>query len=195
MTFENWKATFDYAGSIVLLEGKREVKAKDIPLLQALGKFLAENTEHIIFRSGNAAGSDQHFSDGVASVAASRLEVITPYTDHRKTTNRAYRTYPLDNINVAEEPEVIYHSKAHKKTAGLVDKYIAGDKGRFAIKAAYILRDTVKVVGTSTIPQAAFGIFYDDLDAPEQGGTGHTMRVCDECNVPRINQEVWMNWL
>lgn len=195
MTLNELKERFDHPGSIVLLEGKRKVAPEDQPKLIAIGKLLAEQTKHIVFRSGNAAGSDQFFSEGVAAVDKTRLEVITPYAGHRKTTNKAYRTHALDELNIASEPEVIYHSKSHKKMAGLVDRYIAGDKGHYAIKAAYILRDTVKVLGTKDIPPATFAIFYDDLNDPIQGGTGHTMRVCDDHNVPRIDQGVWMGFL
>jgi hypothetical protein len=72
---------------------------------------------------------------------------------------------------------------------------VAGKKDRFTSKAAYIIRDTVKVVGTKSIPPADFGIFYDDLAAPMQGGTGHTMRVCIERQVPLIDQRTWFGWL
>ncbi|TVQ78373.1 MAG: hypothetical protein EA358_05150 [Flavobacteriales bacterium] len=195
MTLAECIERIDHPGSIVLLEGKRKVAAEDQVRLVELGKLLAAQTKHVVFRSGNAAGSDQFFSEGVASVDKTRLEVITPYAGHRKTTNQAYRTHALDDINIAEEPEVIYHSKSHKKMAGLVDRYVAGDKGHYAIKAAYILRDTVKVLGAKNIPPATFAIFYDDLNDPMQGGTGHTMRVCDEHGVPRIDQRVWMGFL
>jgi hypothetical protein len=39
-------------------------------------------------------------------------------------------------------------------------------KDRFAIKAAYIIRDTVKVTGTNSGIQLIL-LFYDDLDNPK----------------------------
>lgn len=72
---------------------------------------------------------------------------------------------------MANEEDVIYQSKNNEKTKGLIDQYIAGDVNKNTIKAAYIIRDTVKVIGTSTIKPANFGIFYDDLKAPQTGGT------------------------
>ena len=124
-----------------------------------------------------------------------RLQVITPYSGHRKKSNVAYETFALDELNIAEEPEVIYQSKGNKKVEKLVDQFVAGEKHRNSIKAAYILRDTIKVIGTKAIPPTTFGIFYDDLNHPQTGGTGHTMEVCAQNNIPLIDQRVWMEWI
>lgn len=52
------------------------------------------------------------------------------------------------------------------------------------------------VTGTKAgILPAYFAIFYDDLKKPQQGGTGHTMLMCKEKNVPFIDQRTWMKWL
>ena len=195
MTLSEFILQFDKPGAIVLLEGKREVLEADQQKLTALGRMLAEKTQKMIFRSGNAEGADQFFSDGVTSVNPKRLQVITPYTNHRKKTNHAYETFSLEDINIAEEPEVIYQSKRNKKTEKLVEKYAAGDKNRYTIKAAYIIRDTVKAIGTYGIKPATFGIFYDDLSNPKTGGTGHTMDICVVNNIPVIDQQIWFNWL
>ena len=82
-----------------------------------------------------------------------------------------------------------------KKTDKLVEKYVAGARDKYSIKAAYIIRDTIKAIGTDEIKPASFGIFYDDLDNPKEGGTGHTMNVCEENNIPIIDQRVWFKWL
>jgi len=163
--------------------------------LKALGKLLASKTKNIIFRSGNAEGSDQLFSDGVNTVDNKRLQVITPYSGHREKTNQAYETISLDDINLVAEPEVIYQSKSNKKTEKLIDKFVSGDKNRYTIKAAYIIRDTIKAIGTDEIKPATFGIFYDDLDNPMTGGTGHTMNVCEQNSIPIIDQKIWFKWL
>lgn len=195
MNLQEFKDRFDYDGSIVLLEGKRDILENDKEKLIALGNLIASSTSKMIFRSGNAEGADQYFSEGVALVNKARLHVITPYSDHRKKTNPAFQTFPLDQMNMANEADVIYQSKNNKKTKGLIDKYIAGDINRTTIKAAYIMRDTVKVIGTSTIKPASFGIFYDDLNNPQTGGTGHTMKICILNKIPLIDQRTWFKWL
>ena len=156
---------------------------------------IANHVFTMTFRSGNADGSDQLFADGVTSVDNKRLQVITPYSGHRQKTNQAYETISLDDINIAAEPEVVYQSKSNMKTEKLIDQFVAGKKNRLTIKAAYIIRDKVKVIGANEIKPATFGIFYDDLDDPLNGGTGHTMNVCKQNNIPIIDQKVWFNWL
>jgi hypothetical protein len=195
MTLQEFIKKFDNLHSVVLLEGKRNVLDVDKEKLTALGSLLASTTKNMVFRSGNAEGSDQLFSDGVTAVDNKRLQVITPYSGHREKTNQAYETISLDQINLTAEPEVVYHSKSNKKTEKLIDKFISGDKNRYTIKAAYIIRDTIKAIGTDEINPATFGIFYDDLDKPKEGGTGHTMKVCEQNNIPIIDQKTWFKWL
>ena len=52
-----------------------------------------------------------------------------------------------------------------------------------------ILRDTIKAIGTDKIRPTTFGIFYDDLEKPKTGGTGHTMIICEQNNIPIIDQK------
>jgi hypothetical protein len=195
MTLNEFIEQFDHDDAIVLLEGKRNVLDEDKEKLKSLGKLLASNTTKMKFRSGNADGSDQFFSDGVTEVDHKRLQVITPYDGHRKKTNHAYETISLDDLNIAEEEEVVYQSKGNKKMEKLIDQFVSGDKNRFSIKAAYILRDTIKAIGTDKIKPTTFGIFYDDLEKPKTGGTGHTMIICEQNNIPIIDQRIWFNWL
>ena len=195
MTLKEFIKQFDKPNSIVLLEGKRKVLEADKEKLTALGKLLASKTKNMTFRSGNAEGSDQLFSDGVTAVDNKRLQVVTPYSGHRKKTNQAYNTISLDNINLVSEPEVVYQSKSNKKMEKLIDKFVSGDKNGYTIKAAYIIRDTIKAIGTNEIKPATFGIFYDDLDNPKTGGTGHTMNICEQNNIPIIDQNIWFKWL
>ena len=195
MTFDEFIKQYDFENSIVLLEGKRNVPDEDRGKLIELAKLLVAKTSKMIFRSGNAEGSDQLFSDPISLVDNKRLQVITPYSGHRQKSNQAYKTYSLDNINLAAEPEVIYHSKSNKKTEKLIDQYVSGNNNRYTIKAAYIIRDTIKAIGTDEIKPATFGIFYDDLTNPKTGGTGHTMNVCLENNISIIDQITWFTWL
>jgi len=195
MTLKDFIKKFDKDNSIVLLEGKRNVLDADKEKLKELGKLLATRTTRMTFRSGNADGSDQLFSDGVTEVDNKRLQVITPYAGHRQKTNQAYETISLDDINIAAEPEIVYQSKSNKKMEKLIDQFVSGDKNRYTIKAAYIIRDTIKAIGTDEIKPATFGVFYDDLDNPMSGGTGHTMNVCKQNNIPIIDQKIWFKWL
>lgn len=195
LTLQEFIQKYDYHGSIILLEGKRAVRSEDKPKLIAIGKLLASMTTHVLFRSGNADGSDFLFTSGVCEVDPTRVEVITPYTGHRQKTNLAGKTIALDTVSLADEHEVIRLSKIHKTTIGLVNSYLAGAKDRNSIKAAYIIRDTIKAVGTAEIGPASFGVFYDDLSNPQTGGTGHTMHVCIQENIPLIDQQVWFGWL
>lgn len=195
MTLAEFIKNHDHENAIVLLEGKRDVLAEDTDLLFQLGKTLAEKTKRMKFRSGNADGSDFYFSSGIASVDYKRLQVITPYSGHRKKTNQAYETISLDEVTLTGEQEVILQSKGNKKTEKLVDQYVSGARDRYSIKAAYIIRDTIKALGTNDIKPATFGIFYDGLDNPKSGGTGHTMKVCEQHNIPIIDQTTWFNWL
>lgn len=195
MTLNDFISKFDTENTIVLLEGKRSVLTKDQHKLFSLGKLLATRTSKMIFRSGNAEGSDQFFSEGVAAIDYKRLQVIIPYSGHRQKTNKAYNTISLDDIKIASDREVVMQSKNNKKTEKLIDKFISGDKNKFTIKAAYIIRDTIKAIGTNEILPASFGIFYDDLENPMTGGTGHTMSVCKQNNIPFIDQSIWFHWL
>ena len=195
MTLLEFISTFDTEGSIVLLEGKRKVSPVDEANLTALGKLLAQKTKYIQFRSGNAPGADALFTSGVASIDANRIELILPYNAHRKKEAKSYKRHSLENIPLVNEQALIYETKKNKKMARLVDKYLQGDRDQYAMKAAYILRDTVKVIGTTEIPGIRIGIFYEDLENPGQGGTGHTINVCQSNGIPVIDQGTWKHWL
>lgn len=196
MLLSEFTKKFSPENSIILLEGKRNVFENDKPKLIALGKLLATQFPNTIFRSGNATGADYYFSKGVLLVAPERLQVITPYDNHREKQNNAYDTISLDQIDLVNEEKIIYESKNNKKTKSLIDKYIGGSRDRFSIKAAYIIRDTVKVIGTkSGVLPIRFAFFYDDFDNPKTGGTGHTMTVCEMNNIPYLTQDVWEKWI
>ena len=195
MTLQDFITTHDRPGAITLLEGKRSVAPEDAPKLRSLGRMLAERTLHMQFRSGNAKGADHHFSLGVADVNAARLQVVVPYTSHRNASNLAARTYSLDDVDLLQEPELVYATRETRSMASLVDGYVSGKRGMPYLKASYLLRDTAKVLGARGIPPAGFAIFYDDLAAPGQGGTGHTMRVCVAHGIPMVDQRSWFSWL
>ena len=198
MTLEKFIRLFDREGMIILLEGKREVLPQDTHLLVAIGRLLAEKTKWTIFRSGNAGGADTYFKEGVVSVDPKRFQAIVPFDEHMKSVKEgavSYDRISLDSINLAKEQNVLYESKRNKKKVGMIDSYLKGADPQN--KGAYIIRDTLKVTGAPRhgILPASFGIFYDDLRKPKDGGTGHTMTVCDNQQVPYIDQRVWINWL
>ena len=195
MTLKEFLSKYDYPGSVILLEGKREVGERDKDKLVALGRLLAGESTKMIFRSGNAKGADEYFSKGVASVSNERLQVITPYEGHRRKSNIATDTVSIDDIDLVEETNVVNLSLRNKKTEKLVKKYVSGTKNRLTQKAAYILRDTVKVTGTKNIVPASAGIFYDDIANPASGGTGHTMDICKHNGIPVLDQTIWFHWL
>lgn len=63
-------------------------------------------------------------------------------------------------------------------------------------RAAYLLRDTMKVMGFSDVfASPTVALFYVDPEDPEAGGTGHTVRVCRHQGVPYVFQDVWMDWI
>lgn len=195
MSLKEFIERYDREDSVILLEGKRKVSAADKKKLTALGKLLATSTSKMLFRSGNAEGSDYYFSKGVASVDPTRLQVVIPYSGHRQKFNLATETIALDKVELNFDSEVIIASKVNKKNQNLIDRYLSGERDRNSIKAAYIIRDTVKALGTDTVSPATVALFYDDLENPKEGGTGHTILICEENNIPHINQKVWMGWL
>ena len=196
ITFQDFLSAYDHPGTIILLEGKRKVLPGDEPFLMALGEKLCREMKFARFRSGNAPGSDELFAQGISKSEPARMEVILPYSGHRNKSNQGYATHALDEINLASEPEVTYQTKINKRNSKFIDDFVGGESNRITIKAAYLLRDTVKVTGTNSgIPKATFAIFYDDLENPWQGGTGHTMMVCKNTGVPFINQTVWKSWV
>lgn len=77
----------------------------------------------------------------------------------------------------------------------MIDDFASGNINQYTIKAAYIIRDTIKVLGIKDMLPASIAIFYDDLNKRVQGGTGHTMNVCQQNNIPFIDQETWFQWL
>lgn len=88
-------------------------------------------------------GPDQLFSQGASIIDCSRLQVITPYTGHRKKTNLAKHTISLDEVAIVEATGVIYQPKSNKKTENLIDQLVAAKRNNLTINAAYFIRDTI----------------------------------------------------
>ena len=166
MNLQQFIDEYNYPGAVILLEGKRNVLSEDVRWLKNLGYLLAKRMPLATFRSGNAPGSDAYFAEGVSLIDAARMQVIVPYSGHRKQSSDGYQIYSLDDIAIAAEPEVLYHSRQNKSHEKFVDRYAAGNRDRYTIKASYIIRDTVKVVGAEGIAAATFGSFTTTCPIP-----------------------------
>jgi hypothetical protein len=180
---------------VVLLEGRRSIPAVDARAAQRFAARLACEFPRLLFRSGNAEGSDEAFSAGVADVDASRLQVVAPYPTHRKKVRYDDATYesPAALSKVQEEAVVASTIAATPRNKTLIDR--RATPGRLAAKAAYLIRDTMKVIGHSdNFPRPICALFYVDPSDPEAGGTGHTIRVCRQHSVPFAFQDSWARW-
>lgn len=187
---------YDNPQTVVLLEGKRVVAPNDKQRIAELGHILSHNTKHIVFRSGNADGADNYFSKSfLGKDLLERFEVVVPYNGHRRHSN-PFRTINLEDLHLTQDCDLVVQSKTHKSLKRLIELYVSGERNKLSYKAAYILRDTLKVLGLpeSGIAPASFALFYDDLSNPRKGGTGHTMNICEMNNVPFITQDIWMKW-
>ncbi len=182
---------------VVLLEGTRELPASTAPFLTALATHLARTFPHARFRTGNAKGSDEAFAAGVASVDATRLEFVLPYSTHRsKQRPTESPVTAIDDISSARVQEVVDATLQASPQYERVAVNYRHDKThpRQRATAQLILRDTLKVTGTEDMPRPVAGIFFVHAADPDRGGTGHTMRVCRAQGVPVINQFHWLEW-
>jgi hypothetical protein len=197
MTFSDFnRLVVNQPDGVVLLEGRRSIPPEDYKQATELARHLATNFPHLRFRSGNAEGSDQAFSEGVAQVDAGRLQIVAPYESHRKSVRYADALYDSPaSMSKVQKDEVAYKTiNATPKNKGLIEKRSA--KGRLAAKAAYLIRDTMKVIGHSdTFTKPLCALFYVKLDDPLEGGTGHTIRVCHQEGVPVAFQDSWSQWI
>lgn len=186
----------DLESQVILLAGKRIVAPKDEIKLIRLGELLANWLPDCKFRSGNARGSDELFIKGVCKVDPECVELILPFPGHRKDASKNLYALTLDDFDLVGEPEAVYQTRSMTNKQ-MIDSYMEGSRDQFALKASYLIRDNIMVIGSEKLglKKASFGIFYDDLEKPSQGGTGHTMRFCTLNKVPFIDQKTWMSWL
>ena len=189
------KLTESTENPVILLEGRRKVKSDDKAKLTAFAYNLAVAFPNVTFRTGNADGSDTLFAKGVAEVDPSRIQYVVPYPGMKKKNRfEGAEVLSLDQIDKVEEEKVEYlTSRQSEKTASMIDYAKKNPTGMMAAKSKYLLRDTLKVTGSATgnysPPVAAF--FYIDTDDKYAGGTGHTIKVCEELDVPVYTQLDW----
>ena len=182
----------------VLLEGTRSLPNAEREELVRLAQLLARRYPAARFRTGNASGADEAFAEGVAVVDPTRLEYVLPTAGMRRKS-RVPGAYAMSLRDVPEIRGVAqWTNRATPRNERLVDRYLDdGGRSRLSAKAAYLLRDTVKVVGSTTLalPAATAGVFYANPSDPMKGGTGHTIRVCRDHGVPVVLADVWRGWL
>lgn len=182
--------------AVILLEGRRGISEAEALAARDFGEFLARRFPALRFRSGNAEGADQAFSDGVAKVDARRLQIVAPYASHRKKNRNPAVVYSSpDDLSPEQVEEFIKKTAAASpKIARLLNRW--KDGGALAVKATYLLRDSMKVLGHSEeFPKPICGIFFTDPSDPMAGGTGHTIRVCQQESVPVLFQTDWLKWM
>jgi len=181
---------------VVLLEGKRNIPQSDAVAATALAIALASKYPMLRFRSGNAPGADQAFSEGVAQVDPLRLEIVAPHEGHRRKHRIKGASYSATSIVVAAEEAVLADKtiKATPRNRSMIEN--RDSNRRLGAKAAYLIRDTLKVAGSNSgLEKPICGIFYVDSGDPLSGGTGHTIRVCRNEGVPVVFQKDWMDWI
>lgn len=187
---------------VILLEGIRKLPSDKFNTLSALARKLATDFPSAIFRTGNAKGADKAFAQGVNEVDPSRLQCVLPDGSLRKQQlHHLNYAVPFEKVSKVEEPAILYETrKATPAYSSLLKVYEGREtvpNERLVAKSKYLLRDTLKVLGSQELglAKATVGIFYVNLDDPWSGGTGHTMRVCRNHGVPILDQRVWMEWL
>ena len=196
MTFQEFSALVEETpDGVILVEGRRSIPADDAVFAERLARGLALKFSRLCFRSGNATGSDEAFSGGVASVDPSRLEIVAPYADHRKNERHAGAFYTSPEILTPEqardiESQSIQASPQNRRIIGM-----RGKKGPLGAKADYLVRDTMKVIGVpGRFAKPICALFFVNLADPMEGGTGHSIRVCQQEGVPVIFQDKWGAW-
>lgn len=181
---------------VILLEGRREISGEDARRATAMAVILANRFPRLRFRSGGAAGADEAFAAGIAEVDAHRLQIVLPYATHRQQARFGAAQYDSPASLTPEQEERIAAKTiaASPRNKGVVLR--RAEKGKLAAKAAYLIRDTMKVTGHSAaFPKPLFALFHVNLAEPASGGTGHTIKVCMQENVPFVFQDIWYKWM
>lgn len=182
--------------AVILLEGTRKLPETDAPKLTALAQQLASGFPNMIFRTGNATGSDEAFAQGVAAVDVQRLQYVLPHPSMGK--KRLIAAAPcISLVDLPQQELDFLIAKTLEATPNykyLIDCYQKGIKNRHAESAKLLIRDVLKVYGSASLgfPPADAAIFYVNFENPKGGGTGHTVRACVQRQIPFFTQLQWM---
>ena len=125
---------------------------------------------------------------------------MLPYRQMRRSNiHPQSEILTLEDIPASEEQTLFDQTiNATPTYKGLINLYAkARKRNKYTVRAFYLLRDTLKVIGSQSLglPPASLGIFYTDPVNPLKGGTGHTIRVCNQNKAPVFFQETWVGWL
>ena len=193
------QAVLESTGAVVLIEGRRGLPAGLHDQLHAVGTWLARSYPRAIFRSGNAEGSDTAFADGVVSVDPARMQYVLPSPGMGK--KRRHPDSPVYSLSDVPKPVIEQlcdrSADATPNNRRLAEAACGRIKsGYLAGRGRYLLRDTLKVVGSASLElrPASLALFYVDLTDTEAGGTGHTIRVCRQDSVPVVFQDRFLAW-
>ena len=184
---------------VLLLEGVRDLPPEHRPKVVALGRLLANRFPRVMFRSGNAEGTDTAFAEGVCAVDPARMEyVVTHEGMGKKRRQPGARATALTQLSsLARDRLGDFTVAASPEAERLVRIYREhGSNTRLGAKAPYLLRDTLKVKGAPELglAPATVGVFYMNMTDPFSGGTGHTVRACMLTGIPYANQMQWWTW-
>lgn len=183
---------------VILLEGTRRVPEALRPRLSKFARLLAEELPHAIFRSGNAEGSDDAFAQGVAEVDPRRLQLVLPTPGMGRARRPAGAVcHALDELPLGEkEPLIQACTAASPENRRLFELYLRSLSGTPAYsKSLYLVRDGLKVLGSPALglAPASVAIFFVDESNQSSGGTGHTIRLCQQRSVPVLTQRDWLS--
>lgn len=185
---------------VVLLEGTRKVSLPFMHRQTVFAQLLSEKFPRIIFRSGNASGTDEAFMKGVFKNNPLRIQHVLPGkgTGRWKIPEPAF-IRSFEEITSKKEITRIVNQTidASPSIKQLIEHfYKTGTRNNLYIKSLYLLRDTLKVLGSEQLGLAktSAGIFFVNPENPNKGGTAHTIRVCIANNIPVIVQSEWKKW-
>jgi len=185
---------------VVLLEGRRDLREEDHRHLKKVAALLARKFPHVIFRTGNARGSDTLFAEGVCQVDSRRLEYVLPFRG--MGAERAAADSPtlcLEDVSdelegkmrrMCQQASPLKRSLFQQPHWEIQERY-----DHFSAK--YLLRDALKVTGDRLqgFAPATCAILYVEPGDPHAGGTGHTLRLCHLRGIPSFTQDEWFEWL
>lgn len=187
---------------VILLEGTRKLPEAEHVRLRCLAEWFCREFPQAVIRSGNAEGTDAVFADVVAAIDPARLELVLPHAGMGRARRPAgARCLSLDALPRHELEGIAAATRGAGRDAGRLAAHYLERAGRpktaAASKAAYLLRDTLKVLGCESmgLAPARLGVFYVNPESPKGGGTGHTIRVCELQGVPVAIQSDWGGWL
>lgn len=185
---------------VLLLEGIRALPDAKRPVVREMGRWLAASLPGVVFRTGNAEGSDEAFAEGVASVDASRLQYVlpNPRMGQKRLDVRGKSVSLSDVSGTLRDRLGAYTVEASPKSKGLVDSFLGSHEGtRLSAQASYLVRDTLKVLGApeAGLSPADAGLFFANALDHFAGGTGHTIRACLLAHIPVILQKTWLRWM